>query len=163
MFGFQFKYLIIMSTEKPKLRFLRDINLYAPSDFNQEVKDKMKREIGNMHNNHQTKVDIDDFLYLFKLESLTDEAYKNFIENSFGINFISLGFNSSLHSDRSPMTLSIKNRDNFKFPDYWFIAFSDVFELIKETKTDLTVNQNNKVFTFNIQILKNARIKYKLL
>jgi hypothetical protein len=150
-------------TAKSDLRFLRNVNLSAPSDFNQEVKDKMNREIGNMYNNRQIKVGIDDFLYLFKLESLIEEAYKNFIENSFDINFISLSFNSNLHSDRTSITLSIKNRDNFKFPDYWFIAFSDVFELIKETKTDLTVKQNNKEFTFNIQTLKNAKITYQIL
>lgn len=152
-----------MTTEQnTKVRFLRDINLDVPYDFNQNVKDKIKREIDIRNNNQINKIEIDDFLHILKIENLTEKSYDEVIENSFNIHFTSINLNFKEHTDRSPKTLTKKSIVDFRFPSYWFIAFSTNYSFVNQTKTTLTIKMSNDDITFDIQKLKRARITYEI-
>ena len=100
--------------------------------------------------------------YLMGYENLTEKSYDKVIENSFNIHFTSINLNFKEHTDRSPKTLTKKSIVDFRFPSYWFIAFSTNYSFVNQTKTTLTIKMSNDDITFDIQKLKRARITYEI-
>lgn len=100
--------------------------------------------------------------YLMGYENLTEKSYDEVIENSFNIHFTSINLNFKEHTDRSPKTLTKKSIVDFRFPSYWFIAFSTNYSFVNQTKTTLTIKMSNDDITFDIQKLKRARITYEI-
>jgi hypothetical protein len=144
------------------IRFVRKVSIQPSVDFNSAVKVEYTKLLIAMYFKEKFTFLIDEFLYLFKLENLTEKCYKNYIENDLHIKFISMTLDFIYHQDRKNFELYSENKDNFKFGSWRFVCFSNYdYEFISDDGTTLKVFINNNFFDFNIQELKNMNISYQ--